>query len=110
MEAGRRLTPLLVAVASLLLAAGDPARADDPGGFDDLGGSLLLTTGVTTMVAQHEDPDRLNVLWSGKETPGPRLLDTAKFPVEPVFAFADSMTPGLPALLESRQARLIGVG
>lgn len=84
------------------------ARARLPGGFGDRVGSLLLTTGVTTMVAQHEDIERLNVLWSGKETPGPRLLDATERPVEQLFSLADSMTPGLQALLESRQAGLIG--
>ncbi len=78
------------------------------GRFGDRIGSLLLTTGVTTMIADHADAERLNVLWSGKDAPGPRLLSAADWPVEPLFSMADSMTPGLQALLESRQAVLIG--
>ena len=80
-----------------------------PGSFDDSIGPLLLTAGVTSLVAQHPDAERLNALWSGKKVPGPRLLNAADWPVGPVSGMADSMTPGLPALLQSRQAVLIGV-
>jgi hypothetical protein len=78
---------------------------------DDLGdsfGSLLLTTGVTTVVAEHSDVERLNSLWSGKQIPGPRLLSSADWQTGPVTGIADSMTPGLASLLRSRQALLIG--
>ena len=75
---------------------------------DDLG-PLLLTTGVTTIVARQPDFKRLNALWSGKQTPGPRLLSTAEWQPGKVSGIADSMTPGLQALLRSRQAQLIGV-
>lgn len=77
--------------------------------FDDSIGPLLLTTGVTTLVAQHADATRLNALWSGKGLPGPRLLNADDWPAGPVSGLADSMTPGLQALLQSRQAVLIGV-
>lgn len=77
--------------------------------FGDNIGAFLLTTGVTTIVAQHNDAERLNALWSGKETPGPRLLSAREWPVGQVSGMADSMTPGLAALLDSRQARLIDV-
>ncbi|MGI9247965.1 MAG: amidohydrolase family protein [Woeseiaceae bacterium] len=79
------------------------------GRFGDSIGPLLLTTGVTTLVAKHEDAERLHTLWSGKQTPGPRLLNATDWPVERVTGIADSMTPGLQDLLKSRQARLIGV-
>lgn len=81
-------------------------------GFERFGddiGAFLLTTGVTTIVAQHDDAERLNTLWSGKDSPGPRLLSAAKWPVARVAGMADSMTPGLVALLDSRQAQLIDV-
>ena len=91
------------ALASLSNAPGKLDR------FDDSIGPLLLTTGVTSLVAQQADAERLNALWSGKKVPGPRLLNAADWPVGPVSGMADSMTPGLPALLQSRQAELIGV-
>lgn len=88
------------------------ANLDVPGKSDRFGdsiGPLLLTTGVTSLVAQHADAERLNALWSGKKMPGPRLLNAADWPVGPVSGMADSMTPGLQALLQARQAALIGV-
>ncbi len=84
------------------------AHARLPEGLGDGFGPLLLTTGVTTVVAQHSDAERLNSLWSGKLTPGPRLLSSVDWEAGPVSGIADSMTPGLPNLLRSRQARLIG--
>lgn len=72
-------------------------------------GPLLLTSGVTTVVAQLAQADRLNRLWSGKTTPGPRILNAADWPVSRVSGMADSTTPGLAALLESRQARLLAM-
>lgn len=77
--------------------------------FGDSVGPLLLTTGITTFVARHEDTERLNTLWSGKQTPGPRLLNAVDWQVGRVSGFADSMTPGVRDLLNSRQAKLIGV-
>ena len=85
-------------------------RARLPGGlerFGDSTGAFLLTTGVTTIVAQHEEAERLNALWSGKDMPGPRLLSAAEWHVDRVAGMADSMTPGLAALLDSRQAQLV---
>jgi hypothetical protein len=83
------------------------AHARLPERLSDGFGSLLLTTGVTTVVAQHSDAERLNSLWSGKQTPGPRLLSSVDWKAGLVSGIADSMTPGLPTLLRSRQARLI---
>lgn len=40
-------------------------------------GPRLLGLGVTTIVAPHPRADELNETWSGKETPGPRLLNAA---------------------------------
>jgi hypothetical protein len=88
------------------------ALANLAAGFDKYGddiGPLLLINGVTTLVAEHADADRLNVLWSGKNTPGPRLLNAADWQATVVSGIADSMTPGLQALLDSRQARLLGI-
>lgn len=79
------------------------------GHFGDGIGAYLLTTGVTTIVAQHPDAERLNALWSGKDTPGPRLLSAVEWPVGRVAGMADSMTPGLADLLHSRQAQLLDV-
>ncbi|NNF40523.1 MAG: amidohydrolase family protein [Woeseiaceae bacterium] len=81
---------------------------DLPAAADDRYGALLLTTGVTTMVADAEAAARWNERWSGKETPGPRLLSAQLWKSTPAPAIADSQTPGLPGLLASRQARLLG--
>lgn len=72
-------------------------------------GPLLLAAGLTTIVAAHEDADRLNTLWSGKAMPGPRLLPAADWNVELISGLADAGTPGMDELLRSRQATLLGV-
>ena len=84
------------------------SNADLPAAPDNGYGALLLTTGVTTMVAHAKDAAQWNERWSGKETPGPRLLSAQVWQSSPAPAIADAQTPGLPALLASRQARLLG--
>ena len=84
------------------------AAAALPSQPDDKSGALLLATGVTTLVARTADAERLNAAWSGKLTPGPRVLDANAWPVTTATAVADAMTPGLAGLLESRQARAFG--
>jgi hypothetical protein len=79
-----------------------------PQGADESTGPLLLAAGVTTLVADHEDAEHLNTIWSGKELPGPRLLAASDWPVGDYSALADSQTPGLEAVLDSRPANLIG--
>lgn len=37
-------------------------------------GPVLLSFGITTIVASHENAEQLNLRWSGKEMPGPRVL------------------------------------
>lgn len=37
-------------------------------------GPILLTFGMTTVVADIDDPDALNAVWSGKDMPGPLVL------------------------------------
>jgi Tol biopolymer transport system component len=37
-------------------------------------GPVLLSYGVTTIVAAHDDAEALNRRWSGKDMPGPRVL------------------------------------
>ncbi|NNF40261.1 MAG: amidohydrolase family protein [Woeseiaceae bacterium] len=86
--------------------------ADLTAGFDKFGdniGPLLLLSGVTTVVADHADGKRLNRLWSGKATPGPRLLPATDWRVPRVTGLADATTPGLAGLLQSRQARLLAM-
>jgi hypothetical protein len=83
------------------------AQARLPDGADETAGPLILATGVTTMVAGHEEAEHLNTIWSGKEMPGPRLLPQAEWPVGDFSGLADSTTPQLKSLLESRQARLL---
>ena len=60
------------------------------------------------MVAHAKDAAHWNERWSGKETPGPRLLSAQVWQSSPAPAIADAQTPGLPALLASRQALLLG--
>ncbi|MBT8066935.1 MAG: PD40 domain-containing protein [Gammaproteobacteria bacterium] len=76
------------------------------GRFGDTAGPAVLTTGVTTIVAAHNDSKRLNELWSGKSMPGPRLLSRDDWPLTNLLSIADSTTPGLAALLQSRQSLL----
>lgn len=71
-------------------------------------GPLLLAAGVTTLVTDHDHAEHLNAIWSGKDLPGPRLLPAGDWPVANFTSLADSMTPGLDDLLQSRPARLIG--
>ena len=70
-------------------------------------GPILLAAGVTTIVAEHDEAEHLNTVWSGKELPGPRLLPVSDWTVGRVSGLADSQTPGLDALLQSRPATLI---
>ena len=83
-------------------------RAHLPDTVDERSGPLLLASGVTTLVADHPEADHLNAVWSGKDLPGPRLLPASDWPVADYASLADSMTPGLEALRNSRPARLIG--
>lgn len=84
------------------------ARAHLHGVANDRFGALLLTTGVTTVVAGVANHERFNALWSSKEQPGPRVMaDDGRLDGN-VRALADSMTPGLQDLLRSRQSQLIG--
>ncbi len=71
-------------------------------------GPLILATGVTTVVTDNIQAEHLNTIWSGKDTPGPRALAAPDWPVAAVSGLADSQTPGLEALLTSRQAKHLG--
>ncbi|TFH40180.1 MAG: hypothetical protein E4H01_17010, partial [Lysobacterales bacterium] len=55
--------PGLVDAAAALPADAGPAL-----------GPLLLSFGVTTIVANHPQSESLNAIWSGKDMPGPRVL------------------------------------
>ncbi len=45
-------------------------------------GPLILSYGITTMVAEHANAAALNKLWSGEDMPGPRLLLAEKIGAE----------------------------
>ena len=79
-----------------------------PEGTDETTGPLLLASGVTTVVADHENAEHLNTVWSGKALPGPRLLSAPEWQVEEYSGISDSMTPGLEDVVRSRAARLVG--
>jgi hypothetical protein len=83
------------------------AQARLPTGADERTGPLLLAAGVTTVVADHPEAEHLNAIWSGKDLPGPRLLPASDWPVDNTSGLADSTTPGLEDLLQSRPARLL---
>ena len=74
--------------------------------FGDSAGPVLLSSGVTTLVSDQSDSERLNRLWSGKLTPGPRLLPQRDWPLPRLRSLADATTPGLAELLQSRQTLL----
>jgi hypothetical protein len=50
------------------------AYAALPDDVDESLGPLLLSLGITTMVAEHRNAAALNSTWSGKNIPGPRVL------------------------------------
>ena len=79
-----------------------------PDDTNETTGPVLLAAGVTTIVSDHPDAEHLNTVWSGKDMPGPRLLPAVDWPIGSFSGLADSNTPGLDSLLNSRQARLIG--
>ena len=84
------------------------ARTRLPDGTGASTGPLLLAAGVTTMVAEHDEAEHLNAIWSGKAMPGPRLLPATDWAIGEYSALADRRTPGLGSLLASRPARLLG--
>lgn len=49
-------------------------QASLPADVQESLGPVLLSFGITTIVASHENAERLNRRWSGKEMPGPRVL------------------------------------
>lgn len=90
-------------------------------------GPLLLSYGVTTIIAEHADSEALNKRWSGKEMPGPRVLlatdissaqngDTSPWlvtisgdlaaGVEQRSIVADLLSAGIPVLAENWQVGL----
>jgi hypothetical protein len=83
------------------------AGARLPDDTDAATGPLLLAAGVTTIVAAHEEAEHLAAVWSGKSLPGPRLLPASDWPVGEVSGLADSLTPGMDEVLQSRPARLL---
>ena len=48
-----------------------------PGDAGESLGPLLLSYGVTTLVADHANSEALNRRWSGQDMPGPRLLSVS---------------------------------
>ena len=71
-----------------------------PHDADESLGPVLLSFGVTTLVAQHERANELNSRWAGKEMPGPRLLAAAAIPD------AENTTPWLVTVAGDMNAGL----
>lgn len=66
---------ILVDLADLTAMPGlIDARAALPANTDASLGPLLLSFGVTTLVAEHRRAEELDLIWSGKAIPGPRIL------------------------------------
>ncbi len=67
-------------------------------------GPDMLTMGITTIIASHPQAEHLNTLWSGKVTPGPRLLSgeqwlagpTSRPELDVTAAVVTSRSTGLP--------------
>jgi len=49
-----------------------------PANADEALGPLLLSYGVTTVIAEHANSAALNQRWSGRDMPGPRILSASK--------------------------------
>lgn len=112
------------------VVAVDPRRDRDDGTILDLGditvmpglidawssldssprrGAALLAYGVTTVATGEGKLDFDPVTWEGEEQPGPRVLQmAASLPPNGVRSLADATTPGMAALLASRQAVALG--
>jgi hypothetical protein len=61
-------------------------------------GPLLLSYGITTIVAEHEQAAALDALWAGKEMPGPRVLGKGwQLDLE----FISTVSPGTESLATS---------
>lgn len=85
-----------------------------PDNFDDSLGALMLSLGITTIVAEHAAAAALDEHWSGKDTPGPRILDAGDAATVAALrrgtdSFADANTPGISMLLRARQAAWLPV-
>lgn len=71
-----------------------------PQDADESLGPVLLSFGVTTVIAQHERAGELSSRWAGKEMPGPRLLAAA------VITDAENTTPWLVTVAGDMNAGL----
>lgn len=79
------------------------ADARLPGQLSPGHGPDLLATGITTIVANHPELDRLDELWAGKDMPGPRMLASAQWSIgnrsrpelDPTSAVVTSRSTGL---------------
>jgi hypothetical protein len=83
-----------------------------PQDFDDSYGALLLSFGVTTIVADYPLAADLDQRWSGKSTPGPRIFNSGSEELvasllHGTSSVADANTPGLAELLRVRQSSLL---
>lgn len=59
------------------------ADARLPGNLSAGHGPDLLSMGITTVAARHDDAERLTRIWSGKSVPGPRLLSGPSWEIGP---------------------------
>jgi len=83
-----------------------PGLIDAWSALDDssASGPALLAYGVTTIVTDSNITSFDPLLWESEAIPGPRLLATAPESPTVTSSIADSATPGIDALLASRQA------
>jgi hypothetical protein len=109
-EHAERPSDIVINLGDLTVLPGliDAAAALPPE-FDERFGALILASGVTTLVAGAAGAEQFNATWSGKQMPGPRLLQAEKWPVKTAPSLVDAATPGLAVVLESRQATAFGL-
>ena len=70
-------------------------------------GPLLLGLGVTTLVAEHEQAEALDAIWSGKNIPGPRVLAAHSMQdagVAPTLPWLITISGDMSAGIEQRNA------
>ena len=101
---GERPGAILIDMGDLTIIPGlIDADARLPGQLSASHGPDLLATGITTIVADHPELDRLDRLWADKDVPGPRMLASAQWSIgnlarpelDPTSAVVTSRSTGL---------------
>jgi hypothetical protein len=84
-----------------------------PADIDEALGPVLLSLGLTTIVAAHPDAERLDALWAEKAMPGPRVLGPDWLPgLQPLpsIDLGLDMLPASPAGIRYEDVQVSGDG